>query len=319
MKCATDRTIHENYFQKFSGEGLTEPPPQTPPPFFLGLRPWFGLRPQFLGTSRPCLSTKNISQWLKRFCAPSNGKVWICPCLLLTFLSSLLLIFFSLHLHYSHLFCSYSSLSTYIPLISSAHILLSPFTFLSSLLLIFFSPLYLHSSHLFCSYSSLSTYIPLISSAHILLSPLTFLSSLLLIFFSLHLHSSQLFCSYSSLSTYISLSSSAHILLSPLTFLSSLLLIFFSLHLHSSHLFCSYSSLSTDIPLISSAHILLCPLTLLLPWICPCSGHIALEDCNVDSWNWNLGQIIWINSFQVIGYAQHESSSFLRFHCFHSK
>ena len=28
-------------FQKLSGEGLNEPPPQTPPPFFLGLRPRF--------------------------------------------------------------------------------------------------------------------------------------------------------------------------------------------------------------------------------------------------------------------------------------
>ena len=42
-------------FQKFSGEGLTEPPPQTPPPFFLGLRPRFGLRPQLSGASRPRL------------------------------------------------------------------------------------------------------------------------------------------------------------------------------------------------------------------------------------------------------------------------
>ena len=40
-------------FQKFPGEGLTEPPPQTPPPIFLGLRPRFGLRPQFSGASRP--------------------------------------------------------------------------------------------------------------------------------------------------------------------------------------------------------------------------------------------------------------------------
>ena len=42
-------------FQKFSGEGLTEPPPQTPPPLFLGLRPRFGLRPQFSGALRPRL------------------------------------------------------------------------------------------------------------------------------------------------------------------------------------------------------------------------------------------------------------------------
>ena len=44
--------VSSSIFQKFSGEGLTEPPPQTPPPFFLGLRPRFGLRPQFSGASR---------------------------------------------------------------------------------------------------------------------------------------------------------------------------------------------------------------------------------------------------------------------------
>ena len=42
-------------FSKIFWEGLTEPPPQTPPPLFLGLRPRFGLRPQFSGASRPRL------------------------------------------------------------------------------------------------------------------------------------------------------------------------------------------------------------------------------------------------------------------------
>ena len=36
-------------FQKFSGEGLTEPLPRPLPPLFLGLCPRFGLRPQFSG------------------------------------------------------------------------------------------------------------------------------------------------------------------------------------------------------------------------------------------------------------------------------
>ena len=45
-------------FQKFSGEGLTEPPPQTPPPAFSRLRPRFGLRPQFSGASRPRLGLR---------------------------------------------------------------------------------------------------------------------------------------------------------------------------------------------------------------------------------------------------------------------
>ena len=53
-KCMVSRLI----FQKFSGEGLTEPPPQTPPSFFLGLRPRFGLRPQFSGASRPRLGLR---------------------------------------------------------------------------------------------------------------------------------------------------------------------------------------------------------------------------------------------------------------------
>ena len=39
-------TIWSSKFQKNSGEGSrTEPPPQTPPPLFFGLRPRFGLRP----------------------------------------------------------------------------------------------------------------------------------------------------------------------------------------------------------------------------------------------------------------------------------
>ena len=45
-------------FQKFSGEGLTEPLPRPLPPLFLGLRPRFGLRPQFSGASRPRLKLR---------------------------------------------------------------------------------------------------------------------------------------------------------------------------------------------------------------------------------------------------------------------
>ena len=52
LKYATKWMVSSLIFQKFSGEGLTELPPQTPPPIFLGLRPRFGLRPQFSGASR---------------------------------------------------------------------------------------------------------------------------------------------------------------------------------------------------------------------------------------------------------------------------
>ena len=40
-------------FSKYLCRGFTEPPPQTAPPLNLGLCPWFGLRPQFSGASRP--------------------------------------------------------------------------------------------------------------------------------------------------------------------------------------------------------------------------------------------------------------------------
>ena len=53
FKYAPKWMVSSLIFQKFSGEGLTEPPPQTPPPLFLGLRPRFGLCPQFSGASRP--------------------------------------------------------------------------------------------------------------------------------------------------------------------------------------------------------------------------------------------------------------------------
>ena len=51
-------TISSNNFETNSGERLTEPPPQTPPPLLLGLRPRFGLRPQFSRASRPRLGLR---------------------------------------------------------------------------------------------------------------------------------------------------------------------------------------------------------------------------------------------------------------------
>ena len=40
-------------FSKNFWGGAHRAPPQTPPPLFLGIRPRFGLRPQFSGASRP--------------------------------------------------------------------------------------------------------------------------------------------------------------------------------------------------------------------------------------------------------------------------
>ena len=57
-------------FKNFLGGAHRAPSPDPSLRFFLGLRPRFGLRPQFSGASRPRLSTKNLSQWIKLFCAP---------------------------------------------------------------------------------------------------------------------------------------------------------------------------------------------------------------------------------------------------------
>ena len=51
-------TIPSYNFEKISGEGLTEPTPQTPPPLLLGLRPRFGLRPQISSASHPWLGLR---------------------------------------------------------------------------------------------------------------------------------------------------------------------------------------------------------------------------------------------------------------------
>ena len=50
--------MHQNewfrvwFFKNFLGRGSPSPLPRPLPPFFLGLRPRFGLRPQFSGASR---------------------------------------------------------------------------------------------------------------------------------------------------------------------------------------------------------------------------------------------------------------------------
>ena len=63
-KCMISRLI----FQKFSGEGLTEPPPQTPPPVFSRASPSVRASPSILGRFAP--STRASPSILGRF-APS--------------------------------------------------------------------------------------------------------------------------------------------------------------------------------------------------------------------------------------------------------
>ena len=46
------------FFKNFLGRGSPSPLPRPLPPFFLGLRPRFGLRPQFSGASRPRLGLR---------------------------------------------------------------------------------------------------------------------------------------------------------------------------------------------------------------------------------------------------------------------
>ena len=55
-------TVSSYNFEKISGEGLTEPPPQTPPPLLLGLRP------RFSGASRPRLGLR------PRICPPPRSQ-----------------------------------------------------------------------------------------------------------------------------------------------------------------------------------------------------------------------------------------------------
>ena len=83
-------------FQKFSGEGLTEPPPQTPPPDFSRASPSVRASPSILGRFAP--STRASPSILGRFapsiraspltfdCGPWFGppkiNSWIRPCLI---------------------------------------------------------------------------------------------------------------------------------------------------------------------------------------------------------------------------------------------
>ena len=71
--------MHQNewfqdwFFQNFLGRGSPSPLPRPLPPFYLGLRPRFGLRPQFSGASRPRLGLH------PRFSAASRPRFGLRP------------------------------------------------------------------------------------------------------------------------------------------------------------------------------------------------------------------------------------------------
>ena len=60
-------------FQKFSGEGLTEPPPQTPPPVISRASPSDRASPSILGRFAP--STRASPTILEALCALDSGFV----------------------------------------------------------------------------------------------------------------------------------------------------------------------------------------------------------------------------------------------------
>ena len=99
LRYAPKWMISSLIFQKFSGEGLTEPPPQTPPPVFSwaspsvrgfalnsqalrafdsgASRPRFGLRPQLL-VGELGLAPPKINCWIRHWLQPC--LIWNFPC-----------------------------------------------------------------------------------------------------------------------------------------------------------------------------------------------------------------------------------------------
>ena len=70
--CAPDCRVTSLNFQKISGEGLTEPPPQTPPSLYLGLRPKFSSDPR-LGSGFAPICPSEILTWL-RLCSQLSRR-----------------------------------------------------------------------------------------------------------------------------------------------------------------------------------------------------------------------------------------------------
>ena len=99
--------MHQNewfqvwFFKNFLGRGSPSPLPRPLPPLFLGLRPRFGLRPQFSGASRPRLglcprqlgrfapsiqASPSTFDWGPWF-GPPKINSWIRPCSYYTYMN----------------------------------------------------------------------------------------------------------------------------------------------------------------------------------------------------------------------------------------
>ena len=87
--------MHQNewfqvwFFKNFLGRGSPSPLPRPLPPFFLGLRPRFGLRPQFSGASRlrlgrfaPSIRAPPSTFGRRTWFGPPKINCWIRHCVL---------------------------------------------------------------------------------------------------------------------------------------------------------------------------------------------------------------------------------------------
>ena len=79
--------MHQNewfqvwFFKNFLGRGSPSPLPRPLPPLFLGLRPRYGLRPQFSGASRPRLGLRpQLSIGARPWFGSPKINSWIRPC-----------------------------------------------------------------------------------------------------------------------------------------------------------------------------------------------------------------------------------------------
>ena len=80
LKYAPKCMVSRLNFQKFSGEGLTEPPPQTPPPVFSRALPSVRASPSILGRFAPSIrASPSTFDWGSWF-GPPKVNSWIRQC-----------------------------------------------------------------------------------------------------------------------------------------------------------------------------------------------------------------------------------------------